>query len=124
MKRSKDRVAQIEQAAREKERRRMLTQTVDEEKKREEAEIRKTRTPPALQKTKPRASRNDHYSGPKPRQMTRVEIKELNKRLYKNLPEVKAKNEQQKRLAFYRTNRLRAQLYDKRVRNRLKGAGK
>ena len=34
-------------------------------------------------------------------------------RLYKNLPEVKAKNEQQKRLAFYRTNRLRAQLYDK-----------
>lgn len=124
VKRSKDRVAQIEQAAREKERRRMLTQTVDEEKKREEAEIRKTRTPPALQKTKPRASRNDHYSGPKPRQMTRVEIKELNKRLYKNLPEVKAKNEQQKRLAFYRTNRLRAQLYDKRVRNRLKGAGK
>ena len=34
-------------------------------------------------------------------------------RLYKNLPEVKAKNEEKKRLAFYRTNRLRAQLYDK-----------
>jgi len=40
-------------------------------------------------------------------------MKDLNKRLYKNLPEVKAKNEEKKRLAFYRTNRLRAQLYDK-----------
>ena len=58
VKRSQDRVSQIEQAAREKERRRMFTQTVDEEKKREEAELRRARSPPVPQKAKPRVSRN------------------------------------------------------------------
>lgn len=58
VKRSQDRVAQIEQAAREKERRRMFTQTVDEEKIREEAELRRARSPPVPQKAKPRVSRN------------------------------------------------------------------
>ncbi|XP_078357935.1 uncharacterized protein LOC144642757 isoform X1 [Oculina patagonica] len=121
VRRSRDRVARIEEAAREKERRKMIAEAAREENEREVVEL-KTKTPPSTPKPKTRV-KSDQVFMPKPRQMTRAEIKELNKRLYKNLPEVKAKNEEKKRLAFYRTNRLRAQLYDKRVRNRLKGAG-
>ena len=33
--------------------------------------------------------------------------------MYKNLPEVKQKNEEQRRAEFYQTNRLRAKLYGK-----------
>lgn len=122
VKRSQERVARIEQAAREKERRIMIAEATREEKRKEAAEMG-IKTFPASPKIKTRV-KSDQLFVPKPRQMTRAEMKDLNKRLYKNLPEVKAKNEEKKRLAFYRTNRLRAQLYDKRVRNRLKGAGR
>jgi len=122
VKRSQERVARIEQAAREKERRIMIAEATREEKRKEAVEMR-MKTSPASPKIKTRV-KSDQLFVPKPRQMTRAEMKDLNKRLYKNLPEVKAKNEEKKRLAFYRTNRLRAQLYDKRVRNRLKGAGR
>ncbi|EDO34119.1 predicted protein [Nematostella vectensis] len=57
---------------------------------------------------------------PRPRRLSKKEMRELNQKLYNNLPEVKAQKDENKRAAFYKTNRLKAQLYDKRVRDRLK----
>ncbi|XP_028390857.1 uncharacterized protein LOC114515762 [Dendronephthya gigantea] len=53
----------------------------------------------------------------KPRPMTTREIRDVNKRVYKNLPEVRKKRDEERRAEFYKTNRLRAQLYGKHVRN-------
>ncbi|XP_068709091.1 serine-rich adhesin for platelets-like isoform X2 [Montipora foliosa] len=121
VKRSTERVARIEQAAREKDRRKLMEEAAAEERR---IEASKRTSPPDTPKIKTRVKGSDQLYVPKPRQMTKAEMKELNQRLYKNLPEVKAKHEKMRRQAFYRTNRLRAQLYDKRVRTRLKGAGK
>jgi len=122
VKRSQERVARIDHAAREKERRKVAEEAAAEEMRIEAS--KRSASPPFTAKIKARVKSADQLHVPKPRQMTRSEMKELNQRLYKNLPEVKAKHEQTRRQAFYRTNRLRAQLYDKRVRTRLKGAGK
>ena len=40
-------------------------------------------------------------------------------RVYKNLPEVRKKREEERRAEFYKTNRLRAQLYGKVFRDQL-----
>ena len=53
----------------------------------------------------------------KPRPMSTKEIRDVNKRMYKNLPEVRKKRDEERRAEFYKANRLRAQLYGKHVRN-------
>ncbi|CAH3014989.1 unnamed protein product, partial [Porites evermanni] len=80
VKRSQDRVARIEQAAREKDRRKMIAETAAEENRIAEAQRAKRLEYVVSPKFKPRVKGADQLHVPKPRQMTRAEIKELNKR--------------------------------------------
>ncbi|XP_071947738.1 uncharacterized protein [Antedon mediterranea] len=64
---------------------------------------------------------SDQLHSPKRRVMSRKEMKAQTERIYSNLPEVKKKIEGQKRTQANQTNRLRAQLYKKKLMERLKG---
>ncbi|XP_033125548.1 uncharacterized protein LOC117123658 [Anneissia japonica] len=64
---------------------------------------------------------SEQLHSPKRRTMSRKEMKAQTEKIYSNLPEVKKKIEVEKRSQANQTNRLRAQLYKKRLMERLKG---
>ncbi|XP_028293091.1 Alstrom syndrome protein 1 homolog isoform X2 [Gouania willdenowi] len=55
------------------------------------------------------------------RAVPRKEMIQRSKQIYENLPEVQRRREEEKRKAEYRWNRLNAQLYNKRITNRVLG---
>ncbi|XP_072026974.1 LOW QUALITY PROTEIN: uncharacterized protein [Amphiura filiformis] len=66
---------------------------------------------------------SDQLHKPQKRRLTKKEIKEQTQRLYAQLPEVLQRNEAEKRLQTYESNRLKAQVYRKKLSDRVKGKG-